>query len=194
MLILYQTAFIFAHTLLKSLTYLPSDELYCQSPNLLENIGMENRTVFCQLTGIVNITNERNFLHCSTLCIGALTMYCTFPISLFWLFHCGTFFWGVFWPYHYSVSKTSGRIKYYHISAVVISLSVPLILVLAVQFNGGYGLILSLYPLCGPACPEALFYGILLPLDIIIASALSLLIATLWHVADMVSYIIFIML
>ena len=113
---------------------------------------------------------------------------CNDVSSIFWLFHCGTFFWGVLWPYHYSVSKTSGRIKYYHISAVVISLSVPLILVLAVQFNGGYGLILSLYPLCGPARPEALFYGILLPIHLIIISGISLLFITLWHVADMVSY------
>ena len=36
------------------------------------------------------------------------------------------------WPYHYSIARSLGRTKYYHISAVVISVFLPLIAVTAV--------------------------------------------------------------
>ena len=114
-------------------------------------------------------------------------MYTLMAVPFLWLFQCATFFWGVVWPYHYSVAKSSGRLKYHHISAVLASTVLPLIVVVIAQFNGGYGLILPLSPRCGVVSTEALFYGFVLPLDLIITVGILLLVLTLWNVANMVS-------
>ena len=95
-------------------------------------------------------------------------MYTIMSVVLLWLFQSASFFWGVVWPYHYSVTKSSGRMKYYHISALVISILIPLVLTLIIQFNGGYGVILALSPRCGGLNPDIVFYSVLLPMDIII--------------------------
>ena len=114
-------------------------------------------------------------------------MYTLMTVPFLWLFHCGTFFWGVVWPYHYSVSKSSGRVKYYHISAVSTSVILPLIVVIAVQLNGGFGLGVSVFPTCGSVFPTELFYAFLLPADFLIITGTILLIVTFWSIADMVS-------
>ena len=107
-----------------------------------------------------------------------------------WLFHCGTFFWGVVWPYHYSICRSLGRTKYYHISAIVISVLLPLIAVTAMYTSDGISLTLMLIPMCGPGSPEIIFYGYITPLSLVAMVGVVLLVLTFWSIADMVSDII----
>ena len=106
-----------------------------------------------------------------------------------WLFHCGTFVWGVVWPYHYSIARSLGRTKYYHISAAVISVFLPLIAVTAVYASDEISITLVLVPICGPGSPELYFYGFVIPIGLIIITGVALLILTCWSIADMVSAI-----
>ena len=106
-------------------------------------------------------------------------MYTLMSVVLLWVFQSASFFWGVVWPYHYSVTKSSGRMKYYHISAVVISILFRLVLTLIIQFNGGYGVILVLSPRCGGVNPDNVFYSFMLQIDIIVIVGNLLLVITL---------------
>ena len=123
----------------------------------------------------------------SYLYIGAIYADSLMSFAFLWLFHCGMFVWGVVWPYHYSVCRSLGRTKYYHISAVGISVFLPLISVTAVYASDGISITLMLVPLCGPGSPELLFYGFLIPLSLIVMAGVASLIITFWSIADMVS-------
>ena len=128
-------------------------------------------------------SNQRNIVSF----LGGLFVCTIMSVVLLWLFQSASFFWGVVWPYHYSVTKSSGRMKYYHISALVISVFGPLVLTLIIQFNGGYGVIIALSPRCGGLNPDIVFYSVLLPMDIIVIVGILLLVITLWNIADVVS-------
>ena len=116
-------------------------------------------------------------------------MYTLVLVAFLWLFQSATFLWGVVWPYHYSVTKSSGRMKYYHISAVVISILSSLVITVAVHFKGGYGISLTNSPRCEGLNPDIVFYFFFLPIDIIVIVGILLLMITLWNIADVVSNI-----
>ena len=109
--------------------------------------------------------------------------------ALLLLFQSATFLWGVVWPYHYSVTKSSGRMKYYHISALVISILFPFVFTVTVHFNGGYGISLPDSPRCEGVNTDIVFYFLFLPMDIIIIASILLLVITLWNISDVVSNI-----
>lgn len=68
----------------------------------------------------------------------------------------------------------------------MINILFPLILTLTVQFNGGYGANLVLYPRCGGVNRDIVFYLFLLPMNIIVISIILMLVNTLWNIADVV--------
>ena len=77
--------------------------------------------------------------------------------------------------------------KYYHISAVTVSVLTPVIAVVAVKFSGGYGISIIIAGKCGPTKSEDLFYGFLLPIDAMTIIGSTLLLITVWRIADIVS-------
>ena len=113
-----------------------------------------------------------------------------YVVSILWLSQSATFFWGVIWPIHYSVTKTLGRIKYVHITVIVISFILPITSVLAVQFSGGFGLSISAPLSCFVKKPEDRFYGNTLPLNLIVIPGIILMVITGWKIADFVSCIV----
>ena len=137
------------------------------------------------INGVYNITAIQ-----LSLSLGAIFLNTIMSFAFVWLFHCGTFFWGVVWPYHYSISRSLGRTKYYHISAIVISVLLPLIAVTAMYTSDGISLTLMLIPMCGPGSPEVIFYGFIAPLSLVAMAGVVLLILTFWSIADIVSDII----
>ena len=122
--------------------------------------------------------------------LGASFLYTLLLLSLLWLFHSAILTWGVLRPYHYSSTRSSGKIKYVHISVVVITVMVPAIIVVALQFSGGYGHNIFRFPRCGPVNNQDIFYGFLIPLDVMIIIGFTLLLLTIWRIADFVSLII----
>ena len=113
-----------------------------------------------------------------------------YVVAILWLSQSAIFFWGVMWPIHYSVTKTLGRIKYVHITVVVISFILPITFVLGVQFSGGFGLSISGTLSCFVREPEDRFYGNTLPLNLIVIPGIILMVITGWKIAAFVSYIV----
>ena len=124
-----------------------------------------------------------------SLILGAFILYSEYVIAILWLFQCATFFWGVIWPMHYSVTRNLGRIKYVHITAVVISFILPITAVLVVQLNGGFGMSMITPIICSVKEPEDMFHGRSLPLNLIGITGIILLVITGWRIADFVSHI-----
>ena len=114
-------------------------------------------------------------------------MYIFLAILYLWLFHCATIFWGVMWPYHYSVSKSSGRTKYYHILAAILSIALPLVSVVSVQFSKGFVQRLPITRECGITTPKASLFSLIMPVNIILIAGVMLLVITLWKIANVVS-------
>ena len=106
---------------------------------------------------------------------------------MLWLFHTATFLWGVVWPIHYNTIKTTDRIKYVHITVVSICFLLPLVSVIGIGSSGGYSIGVLLYQRCGATNPTELFYGMVLPINLIIIIGVSLLLITVWRIADIVS-------
>ena len=108
-------------------------------------------------------------------------------VAFLWLFQAATFFWDVTWPYKYSVARSSHKIKYLHITAVVISLGIPLVVTVAVHFSEGYGQSGLLTPRCGVLNAKDHFFAFILPINLIVIIGVSLLVLTVWKISDIVS-------
>ena len=106
---------------------------------------------------------------------------------MLWLFHMATFLWGVVWPIHYNTFRTSDRIKYVHIIVVLISFLLPLVSVIGIGSSGGYSISVLMYQRCDTTNPTEFFYGMVLPINLMIITGVSLLIITVWRIADIVS-------
>lgn len=126
-------------------------------------------------------------LYISRVFSGALYLYIKFAITLLWLSQSATFFWGVMWPWHYRVTKASGRIKYVHITVIAISFILPIISIVSIQLSGGFGLFIPFPLLCSVNKPEDLFYRYIIPINLCIIIGTTLLVVTGWKIADFVS-------
>ena len=91
------------------------------------------------------------------------------------------------WPIHYNTFRTSDRIKYIHITVVLISFLLPLVSVIGIGSSGGYSINLLMHQRCDATNPTEFFYGMVLPKNLIIIISVSLLIITVWRIADIVS-------
>ena len=129
-------------------------------------------------------------MHVSTISIllGAAYYYTLLLLSTLWLFHSAILSWGVLRPYHYSSTRSSGKIKYVHICVVVIAVTVPAIMAVALQFSGGYGHNIFLFPRCGLVKNKDIFYGLIIPVDVIVIIGITLMLLTNRRIADFVSH------
>ena len=119
--------------------------------------------------------------------LGAFHLYVKFAVVLLWLSQSTTIFWGVMWPLHYRVTKTSGRIKYVHITIVAISFILPIIPIVSIQFSGGFGLFIPFPLFCSVNKTEDIFYGYIIPINLSVVFGTALLVITGWKIADFVS-------
>lgn len=161
-LVFYQSIFHFGNVLVTGLQSVIPNDILCNSPNLIDNLS--NASIFCEATGIVYF-------------------YTAMAIMVLWLFQCVTFFWGVIWPYSYSTAKSAGRLRYIHISSLLISSIIPLIIVLIVYIQQGYGVSISLTPPCSISSPETYFYSIMIFIDVITIIGIVLMILTFWKLS-----------
>ena len=133
------------------------------------------------------ITHYLIILWLDSFFTGGLFIYTTLTVSMLWLFHTATLLWGVVWPIHYNIIKTSDRIKYVHITVVSICFLLPLVSVIGIGSSGGYSISVLLYQRCDATNPTEFFYGMALPKNLIIIIGVSLLLITVWRIADIVS-------
>ena len=76
--------------------------------------------------------------------------------------------------------------KYIHMLVVALSFMLPLIPIVTMQFKNGIGINIILPKKCVPLSADILFYGIILPIDVIVILGISLLVITLWSIGDVV--------
>ena len=122
-------------------------------------------------------------------------------MSLWWLFHITSLFWKVIFPFH---ARILNKVKYIHITCVIIGILIPLLPVIASMANfavnlqkqsenstsklqfisGGLGFRSNRFPplLCTGTSRDATFYSLILPLDIILASGCTMLLIIFWSV------------
>ena len=87
-------------------------------------------------------------------------------------------FWGVQFPLHSRSFKINNRMKYIHLTCVVLALLLPLVPALTNAFKGGYTM--NQFPpiLCMGTNADATFYSLVLPIDIMLGIGTALLVIT----------------
>ena len=126
-------------------------------------------------------------------------MYVICQSALWWLFHITSFFWKVVFPFH---ARSFSKIRHVHITCIIIGIIFPLLPVLTsilkfsaklhmksenstsqVTFlSGGLGFRSTRFPplLCISSDPDAMFYSLVLIVDLILASGCTLLLIIFW--------------
>ena len=81
--------------------------------------------------------------------------------------------------------------KYIHMLVVAVCFTFPVIPLVPVQFKNGIGISTILPKKCTLLSADIVFYGIVLPIDVIVILGISLLMITLWSIADVVSFCLY---
>ena len=138
---------------------------------------------------------------------GILITYVLGQLALWWLFHIVSLFWKIKFPFHARSFEMSGKFKYIHIICVIVGIMLPLLPIISSMakfavdirkqnnnstsqikndlfLSGGLGFRSTRFPaiLCSGTDADVIFYSVILPIDIILASGCTMLITVLWSV------------
>ena len=185
-MMMYQTIAVMISALITASELLAPNKTFCNSQNLFENLMRHESSLLCQFSGLM-INGPINNIEWNFFVLGALVIFLLMTVAILWLFQTATFFCGVMWPYKYSVARSSHKIKYLHITAVVISLTIPLVVTVAVHFSDGFGQNGLLSPRCGVLNAKDNFFAFILPINIIVIIGIGLLVLTVWKISHIVS-------
>ena len=106
---------------------------------------------------------------------GALYAYVRLQTILWWLFQNAVMLYGVVRPLHYRSLSDSGRLKYLHLTFVVVGFTLPLIPVLIIHWVGGYGIRVELNYDCLPRNISSVMYSLFIPATICAIIGVSML-------------------
>ena len=67
------------------------------------------------------------------------------------------YFWVVIYPVNYRSFSTTGRLKFIHVGVVVVSFLLPVVPLIAGNFDGGFGISLILRRKCSPLSTDSFF-------------------------------------
>ena len=108
-------------------------------------------------------------------------MYGMAQLGLFVLFHAIGLCWGVVFPFHYRKFKAEGKLKYIHITTVLIALFLPLVPAL-LHLKEGYGIADTPTVVCQGRNVHVTFFTLILPMSAILAVATSVLVVMFWKI------------
>lgn len=134
-----------------------------------------------------------------------LFTYVLCQMAIWWLFHTSTLFWKVVFPFHSRSFEVSGRIKYIHITCIVMGIVLPFIPIITsmskfaadvqrrsdnttssthlfLEGGLGFGTIRVPAILCTGTDRDAVFYTQVLPIDLILAVGCTLLLIIIWSI------------
>ena len=119
--------------------------------------------------------------------VGTVFYYGLFQIIVWWFCHELSLFWKIRFPFHARSFETSHRIKYVHITMVIVGLLLPALPVIvtfaiAARDSRGFGLIRFPPILCSGLQRDATFYSLVLPINILLAVGIPLLIIIFWTI------------
>ena len=113
--------------------------------------------------------------------------YGLFQLAVWWFCHVVSLFWGIQFPFQARLFKTTGRIKYIHITMVIVGLVLPTLPVI-VAFTAGNpstrGFGQTRFPpiLCTSLQRDPTFYSLVLPINILLAIGVPLVIIVFWTI------------
>ena len=95
---------------------------------------------------------------------------------LWWLFHITAIFWGLQFPFHAEKFKNTGKNNYLHLTAILIGLILPGIVVAVHFITGGFdfGRIPAIY--CNAMSRESNIYATIIPVAIMLTAGVTMLI------------------
>ena len=111
--------------------------------------------------------------------------YGLFQLAVWWFLHVVSLFWKIRFPFHARSFETAHRLKYIHITMVIVGLVLPTLPVI-VAFTAGNpstrGFGLTRFPpiLCTSLQRDSTFYSLVLPINLLIAIGVPLLIIIFW--------------
>ena len=122
--------------------------------------------------------------------------YALVQLAVFWLCHVLVLFWGLKFPFHWRTFKSTTKLKYVHLSCVLIGLLGPFVPVIvtiskfshgksaAEAAKGGLGFGITRFPslLCSGRDDKTVFYALVLPIILIIMIGMAILVLVFWIV------------
>ena len=107
--------------------------------------------------------------------------YRTLQIGLLVMFHALGLCWGIMFPSHYRRLKTEGRIKYIHVTTVVLALVLPAISAL-LHLIDGYSIAPGPIDVCIGQNMAVTYFTTILPVSILLAMATLVLVIMFWKI------------
>lgn len=134
--------------------------------------------------------------------LGIMFIYAIYQVTVWWLLHTSAVFWKIQFPIH--ALKMSHRIKYIHLSCVIVGLLFPLASIITTMadfaielktnvalqernitfLSGGLGYRQDRFPglLCSGRNTRALYYSTILPINIMVLIGMTELILLFWTI------------
>ena len=128
-------------------------------------------------------------------------MYSTLSVGLWWFILTVALFWKVWFPFHAKSYEVKHKNKYIHITCAILGLLIPLVPIIALMcsfavqlesaespgtdfVSGGMGFSTVRFPPlpCNGNNKSVVFYTIILPTNILLASGITLTILIFWLV------------
>ena len=116
---------------------------------------------------------------------GIVFYYSLFQLTVWWFCHEVSIFWKIRFPIHAKTFETSHRVKYVHITMVVVGLALPILPVIVTFTTGdpsGFGMTRFPPILCTSLQKDSTFYSLVLPINILTIIGTPLLIIIFWTI------------
>ena len=151
------------------------------------------------------------YMYIVTFCYsaGILSVYVSFQLALWWIFHVTIIFWKVVFPLH-ARSFGKVKVKYIHMTTIIIGILLPLVPIItsmatfavdiqkqnenstsefrsSLFLSGGLGFGLTGYPhiLCSASNPDGIFYSFGYIVNVIMACGCTMFLIIVWSVHRM---------
>lgn len=121
---------------------------------------------------------------------GIVFIYGLAQIGLLILFHAVGLCWGVVFPFHFRRFKAKEKLKYIHITTVLLALFLPTIPAL-LHLKEGYSITNTPTTVCLGQSVAITFFSLLLPLSVILAVVTSILVTMFWIILKVHSKVFF---
>ena len=111
--------------------------------------------------------------------------YGLLQLTVWWFCHEVALFWTIRFPIHAKTFVTSHRVKYVHITMVVVGLTLPTLPVIVTLTTGdpsGFGMTRFPPILCTGLKNDSTFYSLVLPINILMMVGIPLLIIIFWTI------------
>ena len=119
-----------------------------------------------------------------------LFYYALLQLAVFWLSHVLALFWGLAFPFHARRYKKQQKVKYVHLTCIVLGILIPFIPIIATAsqyahgkspaqaVKGGLGFGMTSLPsvLCNGIDSDTTFYSLILPIIVIIMIGMTILV------------------